>query len=158
MTSRSAACAGLAHDFNNLLSAILGSATLISILDDIPEPAEKAASRIKLAAEKAAALVDGFLDLGMRERTSERLNLGDVILTTVDLVRGSAPVSAQLSTSIRPDPIWVSASQTDLLQAIMNLVVNGVDALEGQVGEVRVTMSDPQQADPALNDARLADG
>ena len=143
--------AGLAHDFNNLLSAILGSATLISILDDIPEPAEKAASRIKLAAEKAAALVDGFLDLGMRERTSERLNLGDVILTTVDLVRGSAPVSAQLSTSIRPDPIWVSASQTDLLQAIMNLVVNGVDALEGQVGEVRVTMSDPQQADPALN-------
>lgn len=135
--------AGLAHDFNNLLSAILGSAALINVLDDVPEPAEKAADRIKLAAQKAANLVDGFLDLGMRERTAERLNLGEVILNTVDLARAGAPMNAQLSTSISADPVWITASQTDLLQAIMNLVVNGVDALEGESGEVCVSLSEP---------------
>lgn len=142
--------AGLAHDFNNLLSAILGSASLINMLDNVPEQAETAAKRIKLAAEKAAGLVDGFLDLGMRERKPERLNLGEVILTTVELARAGAPSNAQLNTSICPETVWVSASQTDLLQAIMNLIVNGLDALNGQTGEVQVTLAKPDVPDPSL--------
>lgn len=143
--------AGLAHDFNNLLSAILGSANLIDILDDIPQPARKAANRIRLAAEKAAELVDGFLDLGMRERKSVRLNLGDVVLTTVDLARGSAPAQAQLNTSICIEPVWVEASQTDLLQVLMNLIVNGLDALDRQSGEVRVSLLGPEVADASAD-------
>ncbi len=142
--------AGLAHDLNNLLSAILGSASLIDGLERVPDPAQKASGRIKLAAEKAAALVDGFLDLGLRERQSERLNLGDVLLTTVDLARGGAPATAQLTTSLHPDPVWVEASQTDLLQIVMNLVVNGLDALEGHPGEVRVSLLPPALPDPDL--------
>lgn len=142
--------AGLAHDFNNLLSAILGSASLINMLDDVPEQAETAANRIKLAAEKAAGLVDGFLDLGMRERKPERLDLGEVILTTVDLARAGAPANAQLNTSICPETVWVSASQTDLLQALMNLIVNGLDALDGRTGEVRITLAKPDEPDPSL--------
>ena len=143
--------AGLAHDFNNLLSAILGSAALIGVLDDIPDPAQKAAARIKLAAEKAAGLVDGFLDLGMRERQSERLNLCDVVLTTVDLARAGAAANAQLSTHVSAKPVWVSASQTDLLQVLMNLIVNGLDALEGDTGEVRVSVAEPVEPDPTLD-------
>ena len=136
--------AGLAHDFNNLLSAILGSASLIDMLDNVPEPANDAATRIRSAAEKAAGLVDGFLDLGMRERQTERINLGDAILTTVDLARAGAPSNAHLTTTVIPEPVWVSASQTDLLQVIMNLIVNGLDALEGHQGEVQVSLTQPQ--------------
>lgn len=136
--------AGLAHDFNNLLSAILGSASLIDMLDHVPKPAGEAAKRIKTAAEKAAGLVDGFLDLGSRERQTEQINLGDAIRTTVDLAKAGAPSNAQLTSFVSPEPVWVATSQTDLLQAIMNLIVNGLDALDGQPGEVRVSLGQPE--------------
>lgn len=135
--------AGLAHDFNNLLSAIIGSATLIDTYEDIPQAAQKANGRIKIAAERAAELVDGFMDLGMRERKAERLNLGDALLTTVDLAQVGAPAGTTLGTSITKTPVSVMASRTDLLQAVMNLVVNGIDALEGEPGDITVTLGDP---------------
>lgn len=137
--------AGLAHDFNNLLSAILGSAALIDTLEGTSQPALTAAQRIKTAAERAVELVDGFLDLGQRERHPERINLGDAVLTTVDLAEVSAPPQVQIVTSINPAPIWINASRTDLLQCVMNLVVNGIDALDDGLGRVKVTLGAPIQ-------------
>lgn len=143
--------AGLAHDFNNLLSAILGSATLINGRQDAPEAIKKAAGRINTAAERAASLVDGFLDLGLRERSAEHIDLGKMLATTVDLAKGGAPANAVLTTSLPAVPVVIEASQTDLLQIVMNLVVNGIDALEGLPGEVRVTLSRPTRIDPNAN-------
>ena len=143
--------AGLAHDFNNLLSAILGSATLIDGLDDVPKTAKKAVQRINTAAERAADLVDGFLDLGLRERSAEMIDLGRMLVTTVDLAKGGAPANVMLTTSLPPEPVIVEASQTDLLQIVMNLVVNGIDALDGQPGEVRVSLSPPAKIDADAN-------
>ena len=140
--------AGLAHDFNNLLSAIMGSATLIDGLDQVPDVAKTAAGRISIAAERAAGLVDGFLDLGFRERSAEKIDLGAMLATTVDLAKGGAPINAMLTTSLPTKPIVIEASQTDLLQIVMNLVVNGIDALEGQSGEVRVSLKPPTTIDP----------
>lgn len=139
--------AGLAHDFNNLLSAILGSAALIDMLEDVPKAAGDAAKRIRLAAEKAAGLVDGFLDLGLRERETAEFDLVDAILTTVDLARAGAPANAQLTASVVDGPVRVAASHTDLLQVIMNIVVNGLDALDGRAGEVHVSLSAPDVLD-----------
>ncbi len=135
--------AGLAHDFNNLLSAILGSATLISALKDVPVPAQQAAERITAAANSAAELVDGFLDIGLREKRSEAFQLGDALLTTVDLARMGASEQAIVHAEICEEPIWIKASRTDLLQTVMNLVVNGLDALDGQRGEVLVSLHPP---------------
>ncbi len=135
--------AGLAHDFNNLLSAILSSAALIDAIDETPAPARKAVNRVKTAAERAVELVDGFMDLGLRERHPERMNLGDAIVTTVDLAEASAPPQARITTSLCQSPIWIKASRTDLLQVVMNLVVNGLDALNGAPGQVDVSLTGP---------------
>lgn len=140
--------AGLAHDFNNLLSAILGSATLIEAIDGVPDAAKKAATRINAAAEGAARLVDGFLDLGLRKRSAERLDLREAIATTVDLARGVAASNANLVTDLPAEKVIIEASQTDLLQVVMNLILNGVDALEGRPGTVRVALSPPVELDP----------
>ncbi len=132
--------AGLAHDFNNLLSAILGSASLIESADGLSSSARDAVNRIQLAANRAAELTDGFLDLGDREKTAESVELGMVLRNTVDLARGSAPRGVRLTASLQETPLIVEASQTDLLQVVMNLVVNGIDAHEGMPGEVRVSV------------------
>lgn len=135
--------AGLAHDFNNLLSAILGSAALIESSTDLPEPTQKAVKRIQTAAKRAADLTDGFLDLGAREKSVESLDLCEVIQNTVDLAGGSTSSNVTFSVSVAEDPVRVMASQTDILQVVMNLVVNAVDAIEGEVGEVRVIVAPP---------------
>ena len=132
--------AGLAHDFNNLLSAILGSASLIEETDKLPPTAHEAVKRIQLAANRAADLTDGFLDLGAREKSAERVELGAILRNTVDLARGGAPRGVRLSASLQDTPFFVEASQTDVLQVVMNLVINGVDAHEGMPGEVRVSV------------------
>ena len=135
--------AGLAHDLNNLLSAILGSASLIEATPGLPNAGQEAVTRIQSAAGRAADLIDGFLDLGSRERTAEIIDLRRVLESTVDLARGGAPSDVRLSARLPASPLRVEASQTDLLQIVMNLVVNGIDALNGMGGEVRVTLREP---------------
>ncbi len=135
--------AGLAHDFNNLLSAILGSATLIQALKDVPAPAVQAADRITVAANSAAELVDGFLDIGLREKRSEPFHLGDALVKTVELARMGAPAQATVQAEICDAPVLIKASRTDVLQTVMNLVVNGLDALDGKRGEVEVALHPP---------------
>ena len=132
--------AGLAHDFNNLLSAILGSASLIEGTGALEPVARDAVKRIQLAANRAAELTDGFLDLGTREKSAEKIELGEILRNTVDLARGSAPRGVRLSASLAETPLTIEASQTDILQVVMNLVVNGIDAHEGMPGEVRVSV------------------
>ena len=143
--------AGLAHDFNHLLSAILGSAALLEAAPGLDEGARGATGRITAAAGRAAELIEGLLDLGSRERTAEHLDLARVIASTVDLARAGAPSSARLTVCLPPAPVIVEASQTDLLQVVMNLVVNAIDALGGAQGEVRVTLRHggrPQEGAP----------
>ena len=147
--------AGLAHDFNNLLSAILGSASLIESTEALEPAARDAVKRIQLAANRAAELTDGFLDLGTREKTAERIELGEILRNTVDLARGSAPRGVRLSASLAETPLVIEASQTDILQVVMNLVVNGIDAHEGMPGEVRVSV---RRGEPNLEDDRLVVG
>lgn len=137
--------AGLAHDFNNLLTAILGSASLIDAVEDLPMPARSAVGRIQTAAQRAADLTDSFLDLGSRDKSAESIELGAILRNTVDLARGGAPSGVRLTASLQDTPIQIQASQTDVLQVVMNLVVNGIDACDGKPGEVRVSVSKQQE-------------
>ncbi|MEL6167491.1 MAG: PAS domain S-box protein [Pseudomonadota bacterium] len=139
--------AGLAHDFNNLLSAILGSAALLETTPELSEAGRAALVRIQTAAGRAAELIDGLLDLGSREKSAETIDLKKVLASTVDLARGGAPSSAQLSFVAPKEPLFLQASQTDVLQVAMNLVVNAIDALGGMPGEVRVTLTHPATRD-----------
>ena len=134
--------AGLAHDFNNLLSAILGSAALLEA-SGLPAPARAATGRIQAAASRAAELIEGLLDLGAREKTAERIDLGRVLHSTVDLARAGAPSNARIAARLPERPLMVEASRTDLLQVVMNLVVNAIDALGGAPGAVTVALDPP---------------
>ncbi|WP_316015090.1 PAS domain S-box protein [Roseobacter sp. HKCCA0434] len=135
--------AGLAHDFNNLLSAILGSAELLDTSEGLDVGARAATGRIRSAAGRAAELVEGLLDFGAREKTAESVDLGRVLANTVDLARAGAPTSARLTLDLGDRPVTVEASRTDLLQVVMNLLVNAIDALGGEPGEVRISLDHP---------------
>ncbi|WP_145108033.1 hybrid sensor histidine kinase/response regulator [Cereibacter sediminicola] len=118
---------GLAHDLNNLLAAIGGSATLIRDLR--PGAAEAHAQRIISATEQAGALVRRFLSLGQRQSNRSRIDLRALLHEAADLVRAGLRNRTRLTLALPPEPVWVEADPTDILQVVLNLVVNARDAI-----------------------------
>lgn len=139
--------AGLAHDLNNLLSAIIGSASVISSQADLPENASSAARRIEEAGYRAADLVNALLDFGQRDKSAEPLDLRTVVRSSIDLARANLPAEVRMSTAVDGAPIQTVASQTDILQVVMNLLFNGIDAIGEESGEIRIALDSPAEQD-----------
>jgi PAS domain S-box-containing protein len=140
---------GVAHDFNNLLTAIRGNAELL--LADLPPDSQayEDAAEIRRASDRAAALTrqllafsrrqvlqPRLLDLNQSVREMERM-LGRLLGDDVELVTRLAP-------GIRP----VRADPAQVEQVIMNLAVNGRDAMPG--GGVLMVSTQNAQLEPEL--------
>jgi PAS domain S-box-containing protein len=130
---------GIAHDFNNLLVGILANVDILHRgLGESPQgsgPVE----HIRAAATRAADLCNQMLAYSGRGHfVIESVQLNDVIRELRELLDASiskkADVEYRLSESVPP----VDADPTQLRQVIMNLIVNASEALEEQVGSIRI--------------------
>jgi len=131
--------AGLAHDFNNLLSTITGSASLItSDVDAIS--AHTDAERISIAGQRAAELVNKFLEVSAPEQMNELVDLRLLLQESVDLAGSSMRASSTLTADFGAETVYVHTNQTDVLQVVLNLIVNAQDALGSDGGEIKVSL------------------
>jgi PAS domain S-box-containing protein len=126
---------GMAHDFTNLLQAILGHTQLIA-----HEPTAERLARGLTTIEQAVR--DGVETVGRikrfarrdADRRLERVDLGDVVRNVVEIVRPrwsqsdlrNAPVSVKQDLAAVPP---VQARGAELREALINLVLNAVDAM-----------------------------
>jgi PAS domain S-box-containing protein len=121
---------GLAHDFNNLLTAILGYSDLLIDATDRSDPRYEDASQIRLAAERATGLTRQLLAFSRRQS----LHLAVVALNEVvedfrgmlDRLLGG---SVSLVVGLDPDAGTVRVDRSQLEQVILNLAINGRDAM-----------------------------
>ncbi|MEO8448409.1 MAG: ATP-binding protein [Gemmatimonadota bacterium] len=123
---------GVAHDFNNLLMVIAGSAGLIA--EDLPpgSVALEEIAQITDAADRAAALCRQLLAFGRQQVLEPRLvDLSEVIRTADPLLRRLAGDRIKLELRLAADLPPVKADPSQLIQVVMNLVVNGRDAMGG---------------------------
>ncbi len=141
--------AGLAHDFNNLLATISGSAALIEMATPPGTPAATGARRIQSASDQAAGLVKRLLSLGARQTDPVQLDLRKPLLEAAELVRASLRAPARLTVTAPDDPVPATADPTDLMQVVLNLGINARDALDGQAGDIRLTLAAASKADLA---------
>lgn len=130
--------AGLAHDFNNLLSTITGSASLIAS-DVNATSAHTDAERISVAGQRAAELVNRFLEASAPEQVNDRLDMRLLLQESIDLARSSLRTGSKLVADFGPEAVYAKTNQTDVLQVVLNLIINAQDALE-QDGEIRVSL------------------
>lgn len=120
---------GVAHDMNNMLAAILGSATLLQRENLSAELRGKLVRRIIEAAERGGAFTQSLLGFARRAPTSwERIDLATVVLPVVELLRRSDAKKQPLSTSLEPELPLVKGDAHQLSQAVMNLVLNALEA------------------------------
>jgi PAS domain S-box-containing protein len=135
---------GLAHDFNNLLTGIMGNASLVT--DDLG-PSSKSAARlgeILSASERAAVLVRQMLAYAGKGRfVLQLLDLSKQVQEIVPLIRTSFSPSVRLLLNLAPDLPPVEADPSQMQQLIMNLAINGGEAITGS-GSVTVTTSTRQ--------------
>src|SRR5450759_2776146 len=121
---------GVAHDFNNMLTVIAGYNRMI--LDELStlDPLRGYAEEILKAADRAGALTNQLLAFSRRQILQLRvINLNAVIGQTENMLRRLIGEDIQLVMSLSADTGNIKADPNHIEQAIVNLAVNGRDAM-----------------------------
>ncbi len=131
---------GIAHDFNNLLAAILSNTHLVERgLRPDANQAHEALHAIAEITSRAAGLTRNMLAYAGRSSFEVHpIDLSAHIRTTADLLRSSVPKKVELDLDLAADLPPVDADSAQLQQMIMNLVINGAEAIGDAPGTVRV--------------------
>ncbi len=146
-----ALAAGVAHDFNNLLLAIRGNVGLLLMDPNLAESMRVRLDQAEQAAVRASGLSQQLLSFS---RASEEkvavLDFNQVLSETADLAKRILRGKVTLKLQPAPEPIKVQMDATRATQALLNLCVNGNDAMpEGgtlTIATARVTLEAAQAA------------
>jgi len=140
---------GIAHDFNNIMCALLGFAHLAA---NELGPAHKGHAEIQEiigAGERAAALTRQLLAFSRRQVLRPRVvDLGAILTRLSPMLRRLVGEDIELTVSLPDGPLRVKADPTNLEQVVLNLVINGRDAIERNSGRLNISCQ-PRELDAA---------
>ena len=130
----------VAHDLNNILSSLIGYPDLMLL--DLPEdsPMREALVAIRESGLRAAAVVQDLLIMARRSITATQvLDLNEVVSGVMRsaefLGLRARHRSVRVATALNPAALNIQGSAAHLARAILNLVLNAMEAIEngGQV-------------------------
>jgi two-component system, cell cycle sensor histidine kinase and response regulator CckA len=132
---------GVAHDFNNLLTGILGNTSLALEILSSNHPARGVLNDVLNASERASHLTRQLLAYAGKGRfVIEPINLSGMVREISALIQTSISKNVQLRLELRDDIPSILADSSQLQQLVMNLVINGAEAIPAdQPGSVIVT-------------------
>ncbi|MDD3991594.1 MAG: response regulator [Desulfobacteraceae bacterium] len=134
---------GVAHDLNNVLTGIIGYPELMLMLLPEDSPLRRYATSIQKSGERAAAIVQDLLTLARRNVVqAEIIDLNNVVTEYIgspefERLRLNHPL-AKITTRLDPQANGIMGSPVQLSKAVMNLMTNAIEALEGKEGEVTI--------------------
>jgi len=130
---------GIAHDVNNLLMGVLGNAALAA--EHIPEGSEarEGLKGVERAVSQARSLTRQLLAYAGRGPAKRvGVELTDFIKESQALLATSRSQRGSLSYELEEGLPPIEGDPAQLRQVVLNLVVNGIDSLEGRRGHVTV--------------------
>jgi two-component system cell cycle sensor histidine kinase/response regulator CckA len=132
---------GVAHDFNNLLMGIMGNTSLALETVPVASPDRALLQSVLQASERASGLTRQLLAYAGKGRfVMVKIDLSDLVREISDLIRTSIPRLVQLRLELSPALPVIEADPSQIQQLIMNLVINGAEAIgEESSGTVLVT-------------------
>ncbi len=127
----------VAHDLNNILSALIGYPDLL--IPDLPvgSPVREALVDIQECGQRASAVVQDLLTMARRNvRSMKIVDLNKVVFDVMkspelSALRGRHP-DVGIVTRLSTEPLPLHGSTIHLTRAVLNLVLNAIDAIEGK--------------------------
>jgi len=121
---------GVAHDFNNLLTVIIGNSEFLLMRHPAGDPSFKEINEIHQNALRAANLVRQLLAFSRKQTLQPRtVALGDALSELGHLLRRLVGEGVEVRLENAPDLWPVHADESQISNAIINLVVNARDAM-----------------------------
>lgn len=136
---------GIAHDFNNLLLAMMGQITLAQLKLDEDNKASKNLQKAEDAANRAASLCRQLLAYsGQGHFEVDQIDLNELITQNQELFNVAISKSVKLTTALQPDLPLMEGDKAQIQQVVMNLIINGAEAIGEEIGKVEVKTSTKQ--------------
>lgn len=132
---------GIAHDFNNVLGAIQGWAELGLQESPIESRPANLFQSIHSQSLRAAGLTRQLLAYARRQILEPRnIDLNQVLAETGGMLRRVIGENIAIKMDLSSEPLVIRADPSQIEQVIMNLCLNGRDAMR-QGGELRIKTS-----------------
>jgi two-component system cell cycle sensor histidine kinase/response regulator CckA len=121
---------GVAHDFNNLLTGILGNASLALESVSSHHPVRGLLRDVMNASERASHLTRQLLAYAGKGRfIIEPVDVSALVREISSLIQTSISKNVQVRLELRDDLPLVQADGSQIQQVVMNLVINGAEAI-----------------------------
>jgi signal transduction histidine kinase len=146
------AAAGLAHETRNPLNIIRGLAQMISKQPGTPAEMQKKSREIIDEADKVAAQLNEFINYSRpREVRRARLALGSVVNEVVRALNYDLE-EKKIRLQVKGEPLSIEADEQLLRQALFNLLLNAIQAVDGS-GAIEI-VAERHNATEALLEVR----
>ncbi len=121
---------GVAHDFNNILTGILGYANMLEPDATPGSTMQEGLHVIQQAAERAAELTTQLLSFARRgKKQNTTVDLNSTILEVVSLLTRTVNKNIAVAEYFDTDQATVLGDPGQLQQVVLNLAINGRDAM-----------------------------
>jgi two-component system cell cycle sensor histidine kinase/response regulator CckA len=131
---------GIAHDFNNILTTILGGASNALLTLPPETPARACVDAVVSAARRAAALTRQMLAYSGKAHVEIRpIDLAAHVREIAALLETTVSKKVQLRLELQERLPAIEADVAQVQQIVMNLVINGAEAIGDREGTVLVT-------------------
>ncbi|MEM9775944.1 MAG: PAS domain S-box protein [Chloroflexota bacterium] len=145
---------GIAHDFNNLLVAMKAQSSLALLKLPPNSPAHQHIEKANHAADSAAQLTSQLLAYsGQGQFKIEQTDLNDEVEQNSQLLTVAIPKNVEISSHLEEDLPKIMVDQSQLQQILMNLIINGAEAMNGNAGHITITTTQTLLDSDTLNSA-----
>jgi signal transduction histidine kinase len=130
---------GVAHDFNNLLTVITGAIDLALREKNLPDRARRMLEMSMVSAHRGSELTGQLLTFARKQMLQpEVVNPNEVIASLETLIAPATGVNIEVVTDLSP-VVWPARlDRAQFETALVNLVLNAREALDGQ-GRIVIT-------------------
>jgi len=131
---------GIAHDFNNIIATMLGNAGMARRELDPEHSAMQSINEIVKAGRRGRELVRQILSFSRRQATTMApIALGSIVEEAAQMLSTNLPANICIEVNIAANAPLVDADSTQMLQVLMNLGTNAVQAMAGRTGILLMT-------------------
>ncbi len=121
---------GMAHDINNHLAAITAQCELVQLKTEPDSPVARKMEAVLSTASKSSTLIKRLLAFSRRDPASPQvLNLNGIIEGMERMLTRLIGEDIRLETRLQPDLWNVTIDPSQLEQVLLNLVINGREAM-----------------------------